>query len=56
MEKETLNEIGNALYDFWPSIIGSVNPIAGITTEVIIKAFEAKIAYSLINLRAISNN
>lgn len=42
MEKETLNEIGNALLDLCQSIIASVNPIAGITTEVIIKAFEAK--------------
>lgn len=56
MEKETLNEIGNALIDLCQSIIASVDPIAGITTEVIIKAIEAKIAYSLINLRAILNN
>lgn len=42
MEKETLNEIGNTLIDLCPSIVASVNPIAGIVTEAIVKGAEAK--------------
>ncbi len=62
MEKETLNEIGNTLIDLCPSIVASVNPIAGIVTEAIVKGTEAKnrvfankLKYYLEQLDKISN-
>ena len=62
MEKETLNEIGNTLIDLCPSIVASVNPIAGIVAEAIVKGAEAKnrvfankLKYYLEQLDKISN-